>query len=109
MTASGSVGSAVRRTFVGSGFSRTFVGSGFSRTFLQPIDLRNVWVIERGEQLRLALEPRQALGIRREHLGQDLQGDVAPEARIAGAIHLAHAAGTDRTDHFIDAEPLPRH
>ena len=30
---------------------------------LEPVDLRDVRVVERGERLRLALEARQALGI----------------------------------------------
>ena len=58
-------------------------------------------MIERGKHLRLALEARQPLGIGREGLRQDLQRDVAIEPRIAGAIHLTHAAGTDTTDHFV--------
>ena len=31
------------------------------------VDVRDVWMIERGERLRFTLEPRQAVGIVREH------------------------------------------
>src|SRR5262245_45147158 len=47
-------------------------------------------MIERRQSLRLALEPREPIGIVREHFGQDLQRDVPPELGIPGAIDLAH-------------------
>ena len=53
-------------------------------------------MIQRGEDLRLAPEPGEALGIEREGVGQHLQRDVAAEVRIAGAIDLAHAAGAEQ-------------
>ena len=70
------------------------------------MDRGDVRVIERGEHLRFALEARQALRIGGEHLRQDLQGDVAPEPRVAGAIDLAHPAGPERTDDFVEANAL---
>jgi len=57
-----------------------------------------------GEQLGLALEAREAIGILREGCGQRLDRDVAPEARVAGAIDLAHAAGAERRDDLEGAE-----
>ena len=61
-------------------------------------------MVQRGEQLRLALETREAVRIGREEVGQDLQRDVAIEPRIARAIHLAHAARADERDDFVGAE-----
>ena len=58
-------------------------------------------MIERGEQLRFALEPRQAVRIERELRGQHLQGDFAIQLRVARAIHLAHGARTKRGDDFV--------
>ena len=49
-------------------------------------------MIERRQDLGFALEARHALGILREAGGQHLDGHVAPELGIGGAIHLAHAA-----------------
>jgi hypothetical protein len=46
-------------------------------------------------RLCCALEPREAIRIGREEIGQDFDRDVAMELRIAGAIHLAHTTGTD--------------
>ena len=65
-------------------------------------------MIERGEQLRFALEPRQAVGIESEQLGQDLQGDVAIQLRVAGAVHLAHRARTKRRDDFVGTDATTR-
>ena len=63
--------------------------------FFQTVDRRDVRVIERGEELRFAMQPREPLGIGGEQLRQHLQRDVATELRIAGAIHLSHAAGAE--------------
>ena len=53
---------------------------------------------------RLALEPRERAGIRRELRGEDLDGDVAIEPRIARAIDLAHAARADGGDDLVVPE-----
>jgi hypothetical protein len=62
---------------------------------LEAMDRRDVGMIQRCEDLRLASEARQAVGIVREVLGQHLDGDVAIQARIAGAPDFAHAARTN--------------
>jgi hypothetical protein len=46
-------------------------------------------MMERGEQLRLTLESRDAFGILREAIGQRLDGDVAIERGVAGAAGSA--------------------
>ena len=35
---------------------------------------------------------------------RDLDGDVAPQARIVGAIHFAHSAGADGREDFVRPE-----
>jgi hypothetical protein len=64
----------------------------------------DVRVVERGERLRLALEAREPVGIashlRREHL----ERHVAPELRVGGAIHFAHAARANRRGDLIVGE-----
>ena len=54
--------------------------------------------------LRFALESREAIGVAREHLGQDLDRDVTIELRVARAIDLAHAAGAEGREDFVRAE-----
>jgi hypothetical protein len=84
------------------------VVSGFSRTFLQPVDGRDVGVIERRQRLRFAGEPSKPVGITGEGLGQDLQRDVAIELRVAGTVHLAHPAGAEGGENLVRAEARTR-
>src|SRR4029453_18707678 len=44
---------------------------------LKAIDSSNIRVVEGSEELSFALEPCESIGIEREQVGQDLQGDVA--------------------------------
>ena len=61
-------------------------------------------MVEGREQLGLARKAGCALGIVHELVGQHLEGDVATESRVARAIHLAHAAGTEQRYDFVRAE-----
>jgi hypothetical protein len=72
--------------------------------FLEPVDRRDVGMIQRRERLRLTLEPRQAFGVRRERVRQDLDRDLAIERRVGCPIHLAHSTHTDLGGDFIRAE-----
>ena len=63
-----------------------------------------VGMIQGREELRLALEAGQAVGIASEEVGQDLERDVAPEPRVAGAKHLSHATGAERGDDLVGAQ-----
>jgi hypothetical protein len=63
--------------------------------FLDAVDLRDVGMVERRQRLRLALEARPPLGIRRQQIRQDFDRDVAIELDVAGAVDLAHSAGAD--------------
>ena len=61
-------------------------------------------MIQRGEDLRFALEPREPVRVGRERLGQDLDGDVAIELRVARPIHFAHPAGAEGGEDLVRAE-----
>ena len=63
-------------------------------------------MIQRSQQPRLALEAREPLAVGRERVGQDLDRDVAPEPRVARAIDLAHAAGTQERDDLVHTQSL---
>ena len=77
---------------------------GDAPTFFEPVDARDVRMVQRGEGLGFAREPRQAVGIMRERFGQDLDRDVTIQLRVARAEDLPHAAFADRRDDFVDAE-----
>ena len=57
------------------------------------------------QDLRLALESR-ALALAHVLVRQHLQGDVARQPGIAGAIHLALTAPVEERDHLVGANPL---
>jgi hypothetical protein len=67
-------------------------------------DAGDAGVIQRGERLGLAPEAGEPIGIGGECLRQDLEGDVAVEARVAGFIDLAHAPFAKLGDHFEGPE-----
>ena len=69
----------------------------------EAMNLRDVWMIEGGEGFCLALEPRESFGVARERFRQDLQRNVTIQPRVAGAIHLAHAASADFGGDFVGA------
>jgi len=68
-------------------------------------DRHDAGMVERRERTRLALESRQAFGVARDLLGQDLDRHVAPEPRIARAIDLAHPPRAQRRQDLVGAEP----
>ena len=74
-----------------------------------PVYRRDVRVVERRQQARFPFEACQPIGIVRERRRQDLDRDVAPQARIAGAIHVAHPAGAEQRPNLVGAEPPPDH
>jgi hypothetical protein len=75
---------------------------------LEAIDLSDVRMIQRGEELRFALEPREPVRIVGEMIRQNLEGDVAQQLRIAGAQHDAHRAFPELRDDFIWADTRAR-
>jgi hypothetical protein len=58
-------------------------------------------VAQRGQQLGLALEARQPLGVPGEVLGQDLDRHVAAERRVLGAPDHTHPALADLLDQAV--------
>ena len=73
---------------------------------LEPVDGGDARVVERREELRLAPEAGEALGVLRELGGEHLEGHLAPELRVGGAVHLAHPAGADRGGDPVVGERL---
>ena len=63
-------------------------------TSTQPMNRRDVRVVERGQHLRFPLEPGQPLRVVHEGVGEDLQGDITVELGVTGLVDLAHPAAT---------------
>ena len=66
-------------------------------------------MLDARERLGFALEARQPLGVGRDRPGQDLHGDVAVEAFVAGAVDLAHAASTDQIEQPVMPQDAAAH
>jgi hypothetical protein len=75
--------------------------------FFESVNSRNVRMIERRKHLGFALQACDALGISREAFEHDLDGDRALQFRIARAVHLAHAASTERVNDLVRADSRP--
>ena len=63
--------------------------------FLQPVDGGDVRVVQRGEQLGLAPESSEALGVLGHFGRQHFDCDIAPQRRVGGPVDLAHSAGAN--------------
>src|SRR5207342_345298 len=68
------------------------------------VNRADVRMIERGQDLRLALEPRGALRVPGDQIGQDFDRDRSVQAGVAGLVNLAHAAGANCRDNFVGAD-----
>ena len=77
-----------------------------SRIFFSAVDGGNPRVVQAGEDLRFSLEPGQAIRIGRESVGQDLQGNVACELCVGGAIDLTHPPLADEGGDVVVAKPV---
>src|SRR5438128_1709671 len=64
----------------------------------------DIRMIERCEDLCLTREPCNAIAIARDVSRKNLDRDLTPKLRVAGAIDLAHAAGAQGGDDLIRAE-----
>ena len=74
---------------------------------LDLVDGDDVGVVESGDRARLLLEAGAAGLVRQPVCRQDLDRDLAAEARVAGAVDLAHASRAERGDHLVRPEPSP--
>jgi hypothetical protein len=72
------------------------------------MNLRDVRMIERAEDLGFPLKSRKSVRIARERVGQNFNRHLALQPRIARAIHLAHTACANERDDFVRAESRPR-
>src|SRR4029077_1364874 len=66
-------------------------------------DGEDIGMVERGNRPGLLLEAAQAVVIASERFRENFHGDIASKPRVAGAIHLTHAARTERSKNFVVA------
>jgi hypothetical protein len=61
-------------------------------------------MIQRGQHFGLALEAGEAPGVGRDRRGQHLDGYLALQVRVGGAVDLAHATHPNLGGDFIGTE-----
>ena len=64
-------------------------------------------VVQGGDRPGLVLEPGEAAGVGGQVRRQDLDGDVAAEARVVGEVHLAHAPRAELAADLVGTESGP--
>jgi hypothetical protein len=59
------------------------------------------------DRTRFVLESIQPIGVRAEGLRKDLNRDVTPEASVARAVDLAHAACAEHRQNLVRPRRVP--
>ena len=70
----------------------------------QAVNGCDIGMIQRGQRVRLALEPRHALGVGGERRQEHLDSDVAAKTRVARAVDFAHAACAEAGSDLVRAD-----
>ncbi len=83
--------------------------AAYAAGFFEAKDRGDVRMLELREDLRFALEARQALLILRESRWQDLDRDFALQARVDRAVYLSHSAFAELGGDLVGAEALSDH
>jgi hypothetical protein len=81
---------------------------GVAVGFVDVVDDGDVGVLDRRRGLGFLDEAPAAFRIVDQFLGQDLEGDVAIETGVSGAIDQTHAAAADLLGDVILGEPAAR-
>jgi hypothetical protein len=76
---------------------------GGSSLDLQVVDRDHVGVRERGHRAGLLLQAPERAGVHAARARQHLDGDLASQAAVAGAVDLAHAASAEELDDLVEA------
>ncbi len=74
----------------------------------ETMNRRDVRMVQRREQSRFPLQPRDTLFVIGERFRQHFDGHFALELDIPGTVHLAHATYTDGLEDLVVAEFLTR-
>ena len=73
----------------------------------EAVNRANVWMIDGRKQPRFAFEPRATIRVRSEYVGQNLDGNVATQLRIARTKNLSHPAASKQRSNLVRTNPLP--
>jgi len=65
-------------------------------------------VVEGGEEMGLALEAGEAVGVPGDLGRKRLDRHIAPELRVLGAVDLSHPPGPEGSQDLVGAEAVAR-
>src|SRR5207249_12057943 len=68
------------------------------------VEHADVWMVERGDGARLALEAGAELGALRQVRRQHLDRHVSAQARVAAVVDLTHSPGAEGHDDLVGTE-----
>jgi hypothetical protein len=80
-----------------------------ARGFLEAVERSDVRMVHGREKTRLALEPGKPLGVVLDIFRENLDGDVAPEPRIARPVDDPHSPGTELVQDLVMGESRSDH
>ena len=89
-------------------FQKLHDGVGDSVLVSEVVDREDVLVGKRRDRLRLALEPRERVGIGRDGLREDLDRDVPVQLPVPRPVHLPHPARAERREDLVGTESSTR-
>jgi hypothetical protein len=72
--------------------------------FFQAVDVCDVWMIERGEDLCFALKSSEPFRVRREGIRKDLQRIVSLKRLVVRSPDLAHTALAEGGRHLVRSD-----
>ena len=61
-------------------------------------------MVQGGQDLRPALEPRQTIRVGRKEIREDFQRDIAVQLGVAGAVDASYPAFANLGGDFLDTE-----
>jgi hypothetical protein len=73
-------------------------------SLLETVHVRDIRMIQGGEDLRFALKPSEAVCVRGKGIRQHFQGVFALERRVPRAPDLTHPAAAERSADLVRAE-----
>ena len=72
---------------------------------LEAVNVRDVRMVQGGEDFGFTLKPGEAVRVRRHALRQHLDRHLAFQVRVGGSVDFAHPAGPECADDLVGAEP----
>ena len=72
-----------------------------------PVNLRDVWMVDRRQCRGFAFEPRHAFGIADKLIGEHLERDDTTQLGVDRLVDLTHPAGAERALNFVRPDARP--